>query len=178
MDTNEMDPHSPWQLKVFFCFVFALLQIPKPLGSIIDFSSLACAFPAFILLSFGHNIFAASLCISCVPFVMFSGFFNFVFHSSGCCFSSLCPFRPNYFGWGSTCMQRICHIYTQICEYVYKARLSLERLLPAAVVAQLPTLCGTHAAAVLFSSHFLLFFSRECACVVVSRATQSKANVE
>lgn len=37
----------------FFCFVFALLQIPKPLGSIIDFSSLACAFPAFILLSFG-----------------------------------------------------------------------------------------------------------------------------
>lgn len=29
MDTNEMDPHSPWQLKVFFLFCFCIIANTK-----------------------------------------------------------------------------------------------------------------------------------------------------
>lgn len=159
MDTNEMDPHSPWQLKVFFFVLFlhyckyqshlaaSLIFLLWPVLSLLSFCFLLGT--TFLLPLFVYLV-CRLLCFL-VSSILFSTALAVVF-------PAFCPFRPNYFGWGSTCMQRICHIYTQICEYVYKARLSLERLLPAAVVAQLPTLCGTHAAAVLFSSYFLLFF--------------------
>lgn len=94
-------------------------------------------------------------------------FFRFLQVSA---FSAFQPFSltgfPNYF-WpgdsGSTCMQK------DICTYV----LSLERLLPAAVVAQLPTLCVLQKGGTGKRGTGKSGIKEECVRVFVSRAPQS-----
>lgn len=119
MDTNEMDPHSPWQLKVFFVLFLHYCKYQSHLAASLIF--LLC--PVLSLLSFCFllgttfllPLFVYLVCrLLCflVSSILFSTALAVVF-------PAFCPFRPNYFGWGSTCMQRICHIYTYIHIHRY-----------------------------------------------------------